>query len=166
MATDPRVQLFAFDITLHRRCIGCGTDAPADRVYVDVWGEWPTLSVPRDELSLSMAIDFDEAFARLGRLERMYAEPDGSFVWTSGREGLSWQVDGNAFEKAGRVLLVDLKGSCPPQEFDRLLSCFGWPHETLMMQLVRPALFLEEAIFRQHALARGTAGDGETLRPR
>ena len=166
MASHSRAQLFAFEITLHRRCIGCGTDRLADRVYADAWGEWPTLSVPRDELSLSMAIDFDEAFARLVTLERMYAEPDGSFVWTSGREGLSWQVDGNAFEKAGRVLLVDLKGSCPPEAFDRLLSCFGWPQESLMMQLVRPALFLEEAIFRQHALARGIAGDGETLRPR
>jgi hypothetical protein len=75
-------------------------------------------------------------------------------------------VDGNAFEKAGRVLLVDLKGSCPPGEFDRLLAAFGWPEQAVMMQLVRAAVFLDEPTFRRHALARGTAGDGESLRPR
>ena len=113
-----------------------------------------------------LRIGFDDAFARLERLERMFAEPDGSFVWTSPREGLAWQVDGNAFEKDGRVLLVDLKGSCPPEAFDRLLSAFGWPAEPLMLQLVNPAVFLDEATFRRHAAARGAAGDGETLRPR
>jgi len=30
-------------------------------------------------------------------------------------------VDGNAFDKDGRVLLADLKGSCPASDFDRLL---------------------------------------------
>jgi hypothetical protein len=108
----------------------------------------------------------DEAFDRLGQLERMYAEPDGSFVWTSPREGRAWQVDGNAFERDGRVLLCDLRGSCPPAEFDRLLAAFGWPDETVMMQLVRPAVFLAEEAFRRHALRRGEVGDGQTLRPR
>jgi hypothetical protein len=96
----------------------------------------------------------------------MYAEPDGSFVWTSPRDGLWWQVDGNACEKEGRVLLVDLKGSCPASEFDRLLAAFGWPQQAMIMQLVRAAVFLDEPTFRRHALCRGTAGDGQTLRPR
>jgi hypothetical protein len=64
------------------------------------------------------------------------------------------------------VLLVDLKGSCPPREFDRLLEAFGWPGEWMLVQLSRPAVFLDEATFRRHALARGAAGDGENLRPR
>jgi hypothetical protein len=34
-----------------------------------------------------------------------------------------------------------------------------------MMQLVRPAVFLDEETFRRHATARAKAGDGETLRP-
>ena len=96
----------------------------------------------------------------------MYAEPDGSFVWTSRREGLSWQVDGNAVERNGRVLIVDLRGSCPPAEFDRLLNTLGWPDQRLMFQLIRPAVFLDEPTFRRHATARGRLGDGETLRPR
>jgi hypothetical protein len=113
-----------------------------------------------------MTTGFDEALSRLETLERMYAEPDGSFVWTSPREGLSWQVDGNAFERDGRVLLVDLRGSCPPAAFDRLLAAFGWPTQPLVMQLVRSAVFVDEETFRRHATARAIAGDGETLRPR
>lgn len=156
-----REVIYAFDVTLHR----CAENPPPGQPYADGWGTWPTLAVEHEQTVVPMAVGFDEAFARLGLLERMFAEPDGSFVWTSPREGLSWQVDGNAFEKEGRVLLVDLKGSCPPDSFDRLLAAFGWPRERVMLQLVKPAVFLDEATFRRHAAARGKAGDGETLRP-
>lgn len=152
--------LYAFDISLHRRAAA----QPAVKPFVDPAGTWPILEVRHEELAIPMAIEFDESLARLSRLERMYAEPDGSFVWTSSREGRAWQVDGNLFDKDGRVLLVDVKGTCPPAEFDRLLHCFGWPAEPLMVQLVRPAVFLDEAVFRRHALARGAAGPGETGR--
>jgi hypothetical protein len=154
--------LYAFDITLHAR----PPEIRSAAAHVDAWGEWPTLDVPREALAIPLACGFDTAFERLAALERMFAEPDGSFVWTSPREGLSWQVDGNAFERDGRVLLVDLRGSCPPEEFDRLLVAFGGPEQAVMMQLVRAAVFLDEATFRRHALRRGEEGDGKTLRPR
>jgi hypothetical protein len=153
--------LLAFEITLHARAAA----AEAGGSHTDAWGEWPVLHVPHAALSLPMAVSFDDFLARLGALERMYAEPDGSFVWTSPREGLAWQVDGNACERDGRVLLVDLKGSCPAPAFDRLLEACGWPTQPLMVQLVRPAVFLEEPTFRRHARARAVAGDGERLRP-
>ncbi|MFM9059427.1 MAG: hypothetical protein ACKOSQ_09940 [Planctomycetaceae bacterium] len=154
--------LYAFDVTIH----ALPAEARPGRRHVDAWGEWPALEVPRAALSAPVAVEFDAMLGRLAALERMYVEPDGAFVWTSPREGLSWQVDGNAAERDGRVLLVDLRGCCPPAEFDRLLAALGWPGHPLMFLLVRPAVFLDEATFRRHALARGTAGDGETLRPR
>lgn len=157
-----RQPLYAFEITLHSR----PAETRESGVHADAWGEWPTLDVSRDALAVPFQVGFDTAFERLAALERMFAEPDGSFVWTSPREGLAWQVDGNAFERDGRVLLCDLRGSCPPAEFDRLLAAFGWPDETVMMQLVRPAVFLAEEAFRRHALRRGEVGDGQTLRPR
>jgi len=156
MNRDP---LYVFEISLHRSPPETAVSGP----YADAWGLWPTLAVPHEQLAVPMTIEFDDAIRQLAGLERMYAEPDGSFVWTSTREGLSWQVDGNLFEKDGRVLLVDMKGGCPPAEFDRLLGCFGWPGEAVMMQLVRPAVFLDEATFRRHALARGTEENGRTL---
>ena len=157
--------IYAFDITLHGRTPDGAGQQPGDS-HADAWGEWPTLAVSRESLAVPMAIGFDEAFGRLARLDRMYAEPDGSFVWPSPSEGPRWQVDGNAVEKDGRVLLVDLKGSCSAAGFDRLLEAFGWPHQAMMMQLVRPAVFLAEPTFRRHAHCRGIAGDAQTLRPR
>jgi len=165
-------EIYAFEITLHRLAaedhsgVASGLKPSQENLYRDAWGEWPTLAVPHDMLAMPMAIGFDQALAGLAGLERMYVEPDGSFVWTSPHQGLWWQVDGNAYEKTGQVLLVDLKGSCPPGNFDQLLQSFGWPSEKMMVQLVRAAVFLDESTFRRHAALRGTAGDGEALRPR
>ena len=152
--------LYAFDVSAH----ALPAEARTAASHRDEWGEWATLDVPRAALVHPLVVGFDAALERLASLERMYAEPDGSFVWTSTREGLSWQVDGNAAERDGRVLLVDLRGACPPGEFDRLLACLGWPGQPMMFQLLRPAVFLAEETFRRHALARGTRGTGETLR--
>lgn len=157
--------LYAFEITLH----GLPAESAPGPTFTDASGTWPTLAVSKPALAVSMTAGFDDALAGLAELERMYAEPDGSFVWTSSRSSDAgaawWQVDGNACEKDGRVLLVDLKGSCPPAEFDRLLAAFGWPAQPMMMLLVRSAVFLGEEAFRRHAMARGLLGDGETLRP-
>jgi hypothetical protein len=156
----PGDDLLAFDISLH----SLAAEAVAGGRHRDAWGDWPVLQVPHAALAAPLAVAFDDAFIRLGDLERMFAEPDGSFVWTSPREGCTWQVDGNALERGGRVLLVDLKGTCPEHAFDRLLAAFGWPEQRLMMQLVRPAVFLDEATFRHHARCRAAAQHGKTLR--
>lgn len=158
--------LYAFEITLQAR----PAEATAGPPLTDAWGTWPTLEVPKATLATPLAIGFDAALARLEAIERLYAEPDGSFVWSCSRAAEAaapgfWQVDGNAAERDGRLLLVDLKGSCPAAEFDRLLAAFGWPDQPVMMQLVRAAVFLDEATFRRHATARGLVGDGKTLRP-
>lgn len=162
-ATPP--PCYAFEITLHGRPEAVAALEPGP-IHRDLGCSWPTVIVPRSALSDPLAVGFDDALAGLGALDRMFAEPDGALVWTSDRDGVRWQVDGNASEKEGRVLLVDLKGACPPEDFDRLLACFGWPAQRLLMQLVRAGVFLEEETFRRHATARGIAGDGETLRPR
>jgi hypothetical protein len=157
---------YAFEITIQARA----AEATVGQALTDAWGTWPTLEVPKAALATPLAIGFDAALERLGAIERLYAEPDGSFVWACSRTAEAadagfWQVDGNAAERDGRLLLVDLKGSCPAAEFDRLLAAFGWPEQTVMMQLVRAAAFLDEATFRRHATARGLVGDGQTLRP-
>ncbi len=160
--TTPLPATCAFEVTLHA---APAASLPAGPPLTDRWGEWATLALRPGELTEPLTAGFDEAIERLGQLPRCYAEPDGSFVWTSPRDGLRWQVDGNLFERNGGLLLVDLKGSCPLAELDQLLACFGPPGTTFVFQLVRSAVFVNEAVFRQHALARGQAGDGDSLRP-
>lgn len=161
--TMPLPETYAFETTLHAWPAALGV--PAGKPLQDAWGEWPTLAVRPGELTDPLPVDYDTALDRLGQLSRCYAEPDGSFVWTSPREGPRWQVDGNLFERNGGLLLVDLKGSCPPAEFDQLLACFGQPAAGLLFQLVRSAVYVGEEVFRRHAQARGQAGDGDSLRP-
>ena len=64
-------------------------------------------------------------------------------------------MEGNLFDRNGRLLFADLKGSCPDEKLDRLLSAFGWPGTAVMFQLVREAVFLSEPEFRRYAAAKG-----------
>jgi hypothetical protein len=158
MDRDP---FYAFEIALHARPSTSG----AGGRHVDVWGEWPTLDVPPAVLAQPLSIGFDDAFARLAGLERMFVEPDGSFVWVGTHETRAWQIDGQALERDGRVLQIELRGLGPRTAFDRLLAAFGWPEQPLVMLLVRPAVLLDEAVFRRHAENRGSRGDAAGLRP-
>jgi hypothetical protein len=109
------------------------------------------LAIAPEMLATRFQVSFEEAGARLEQLERLFFEPDGSFVWASPRSEEAWQIDGNLFDRDGRLLFVDLKGNCPQQKFDQLLSAFGWPDTPVMFQLAREAVFLDEVEFRKFA---------------
>jgi hypothetical protein len=115
-----------------------------------------TLIVPPEALAHAFGISFEDAAKALEALERMFVEPDGSFVWVSSntagdQSAERWQLDGNLYDRNARLLLVDLKGSCAEEDFDRLLAAFGWPAMPIMFQLAREAVFLDEAAFRKYA---------------
>jgi hypothetical protein len=94
---------------------------------------------------------FEEVGESLEKLERMFFEPDGSFVWVGSAGSQAWQLDGLLADRAGRLLYAELKGRCPPQMLDRILATFGRPKHGLMFQLVREAVFLDESEFRKYA---------------
>ena len=96
-------------------------------------------------------ISFEDAAEALSKLDRLFLEPDGSFVWVSPAGDLAWQIDGVLYDRAGRLLYVELKGTCEGSAFDRLLAALGWPRTPVMFQLVRAAVFLDEAEFRRQA---------------
>ena len=100
------------------------------------------------------AVSFEEAGESLEKLPRMYFERDGSFVWV-GTEPAAWQVDGVMYDRDGRLLYVEIKGSCPVEQFDQFLSALGWPATRLVFQLTQAAIFVAEAEFRRWA-ARGS----------
>ncbi len=139
--------MLSFHATLHAR-----PDSAIERGPIDVGGRMlATLAVPADAVAASFAIDFESASAALARLERMFVEPDGSFVWVASSGTPVWQVDGQLFDRAGRLLFVDLKGSCPAERLDELLSAVGWPATPVMFQLARQAVFVSNQEFRRFA---------------
>jgi hypothetical protein len=128
---------------------------PLARSRLELNGQWfETLIVPPGSAGVPLGVSFEEACAELKQLEQMLIEPDGSFVWSSPRrEEGRWQVDGVLYDRAGKLIYVELKGSCPPARFDEFLGIVGWPQTPIMFQLVREAAFLDEANFRRHASA-------------
>jgi hypothetical protein len=141
--------MYHFHASIHARPDDC-QPGPS---FTDAGGGFATCTFSPEWLGRStLARSFEEVAADLARLERMYVEPDGSFVWVSSRREASWQVDGNLYDHQERVRLVDVKGSCPIERFDELLAALGWPRTQLVFQLVRAAIFLDEAEFRRWAL--------------
>jgi len=92
---------------------------------------------------------WEQTAAALEALPRMIFEPDGSFVVSGGVGPDRWQVDGHLFDFDNRLHRLELHGQCPPEAFDELLACVGWPAESLSFELVREGVTLEEAAFRQ-----------------
>lgn len=113
-------------------------------------GEVRSLGVRRDKLAAAMSVSFEQAYETLSRLPRMFIEQDGSFVWVSSSGESKWQVDGNLYDRAGLLVFVDLKGFCPNQRFDDVISAFRGA-TPLMFQLVRHSVFVSEAEFRSYA---------------
>ncbi len=155
--------MYAFECSLH--ALPDSEVLASGETLTDSCGQWPTLLIAQDQLITPLPIVFDDVLNQLNTLPRLYAEPDGSFVWTSPQENIRWQVNGNLYERNDRVLFVELKGSCPASKFDQLLACFLQDEKACVVQLTRPAVFVTPEIFRSHAGARGLAGDGASLLP-
>jgi hypothetical protein len=103
-------------------------------------------------------VTFDAAFAELEKLERMFIEPDGSFVWTGvSGEGQAWQVDGNLIDRGDWLAYVELKGHCPELQFDQILRALGWPGVSLSFELTRRGVVVEEQEFRRLAVNQAGA---------
>lgn len=137
--------MLTFQTTIHARSADVAAGAE-----LEIGGRRvKTLAVSPESVSTPFEISFEDAAARLEQLERMFFEPDGSLVWASPQEGPDWQIDGNLFDRNGKLQFVDLKGNCPAEQFDRLLTALGWPATPLMFQLTREAVFLGEVEFRR-----------------
>ncbi len=103
--------------------------------------------VHADPPGTPFVVTFEDVSAALATFERLYIEPDGSFVWTSTGEP-AWQLDGVLYDRDGRLQHIDLKGTCPAAALDRLLSTLGWPATRVQFELVREGETLDEAAFR------------------
>jgi len=140
--------MLSYRVTIH----ASPSDVAAGPEVEVAGGPVRTLAVaPATLAATTFDCTFEEASARLEALERMFLEPDGSFVWTSSQHDQAWQVDGNLYDRAGRLSFVDLNGCCPAENFDGLLAAFGWPRTKVVFQLTREAIVLDEAEFRRFA---------------
>ena len=105
-----------------------------------------------------LATTFDKALAALQQLERLFIEPDGSFVWTGiASDGQAWQVDGNLIDRGDCLAYVELKGHCSEAQFDQILTALGWPDLLLAFELTRRGTVVDETEFRRLAASQAGA---------
>ncbi|MFM2097159.1 MAG: hypothetical protein RIS70_4283 [Planctomycetota bacterium] len=143
---DKSVKL-CFDAVVHAR-----PDREIEEQSLDVGGrKLSVLCIAPEELHLPFPVSFEETLERMDRMPQLLIELDGSFVWSGVEEGSAWQLDGTVNDRDGRLLYVSVRGTCSDQNWERLLHCFGWPTQWLVIQSVREAVFLEEAEFRRWA---------------
>ncbi len=90
---------------------------------------------------------WEDVAAQLEVLPRMIFEPDGSWVWSGETNGEQWHVNGHLFDFSGTLHRVELRGWCPADQFDRLLTCVGWPAIEVTFEMVREGLQLSESEF-------------------
>lgn len=147
------MSLLSFSAVVHARPAG----AMVGKVVALSGFELPTLDVGPGDSSLGFDRTFEEVETTLGRCERLFFEPDGSFVWRSPAAEPSWQLDGIVYDRDGRVLYVELKGTCPDERLDEFLTALDWPRTAVMFQLIREAVFLDEAMFRRFASANAAS---------
>lgn len=139
--------MLAFRMTIHRLpeavCRGREIEVSGRRVV--------PLEATAEIGRAAFASSFEEVFARLAALPRMFIEPDGSFVWVSDHAPLPWQVDGNLIDAQGKLRYVELKGTCPVEAWEQLLATLGWPDVRLAFQWVEQGVFFDEPQLRRFA---------------
>jgi hypothetical protein len=142
-----RITVFHFHVSLH----AAPPHLPLETIELHGIRLNSLRVTPTQLAQQSFSSTFEEAVQRLARLDRAFVEPDGSFVWVSAAAQPRWQVDGNLYDRAGRLQFVDLKGTCAPERFDELLAALGWPQQQLAFLLTREAIVLDEQSFRTWA---------------
>lgn len=98
-----------------------------------------TLQPTSNDLALAWPLSFEEGLQALERLDRLFAEPDGSFVW---RPAAGEQVDGQCYDRDGQLLYIELRGDCTLANIDRLKRALLPDAAMISIQLARDGVFL------------------------
>jgi hypothetical protein len=94
-----------------------------------------------------LPVTFEEAEASLGRLPRLYFEPDGSFGWFAPPDAPRWEIGGMLYDRGDRLMYAELNGACPAAEFRQMLAALGQQRAPLVIQVVEQAVFFDAEDF-------------------
>ncbi len=89
------------------------------------------------------AVSFEQAVERLQKLDRLFIELDGSFVWSGHDQDQAWQIDGMLYDTGQHLQRVELKGWSPPLAWRQLLICFEWPDQRLLVHWIDLECFVD-----------------------
>ena len=75
---------------------------------------------------------FESVAERISEIERMYFEPDGSFLWAGEVEKRHWRLEGFLYDDGHRLQRCELRGRCPRENWQLLLDCLSGQHDRLV----------------------------------
>jgi hypothetical protein len=136
-----------FHIAIHVRPAEAVPGQPVDVGGVKV----RSLNIAGSQSHTPFSVSFEQTQSALQEQERMFVEPDGSFVRTGEQGGALWQLEGVINDRDGSLISLEAWGKCPAHAFDELLRACGWPATELMFFLVREGVWLAEPDFRRLA---------------
>ncbi len=135
----------SFHVILHALPAGAIAQIPITAAQMSEGRSLPTLQLSHEQLNRPFPVSFEEASERLEQFERMFFEPDGSFVWVGNSPDASsrWQLDGVLYDHGGRVAHLELKGTAPSEAVQQLLDALGDDSTEFVLQSVRQATFVD-----------------------
>src|SRR5690606_27913702 len=76
---EPDMAMYCFQTSVH----ACPIDAIDGKPIALAGRTLATMAIPRDQLATPFTVSFEQAAEALEAIERLFFEPDGSFVWAS-----------------------------------------------------------------------------------
>jgi hypothetical protein len=90
------------------------SDTPDDELSRSSRASRADASLDASAPAFGNSAGWDMAFEEFEQMVRdeagMFFEPDGSWVWTGGDATCRWQLDGQLYDRHGRVVYLELKG--------------------------------------------------------
>jgi hypothetical protein len=144
-------------VPLRLRIYGRSPHAAAAIGGVETWdapaGSAPAGGAPARTAGAPLRIPLETALARLEAYERMFVEPDGSFLWTGEATTLSlpedargqhqrWQLEGTIYDDGQVVRYIDVLGDCPLLAWQAFLAAFDESLASVTLELVEENLIV------------------------
>ena len=82
---------------------------------------------------------FEQVALELSAIERLFFEPDGSFVWTDCQ---GQQLDGLLLDRVDRVVLLELHGTARWENLQPILQTLGWPTKEVMFEIISAGIYV------------------------
>ncbi len=119
------------------------------RLFGRMPGADPQAGVP-------LSVSWEVALDRLMQLPRMFAEPDGSFLW-SGEEnnGGPWQLEGTLFDDGQVVRRVELAGNCSLARWQVFLAALDCDWHSISLESLNDNCVFAGDWLRSQALDAG-----------
>ena len=108
------------------------------------------LPIEPADLTDCLPVSFDDVLEQLQQWPRMFAEPDGSWVWVGEHASNHWQLDGQLHDGPTGLLAMEVKGQAPVACWEALLRTLEWPDRPLLFQFLREGFYLDEQRFWAH----------------